>query len=90
MDISGVFFRLLKARKHPKNIPCYKRYKNSRIFLDGKAKCQPWTLKKKPKLDEIKIGDFFHIHDVDECRNILLHCNILCSQLSFTANMKKP
>jgi hypothetical protein len=28
---------------------------------------------------------------VDECRDILLHCNILCSQLSFTANigMKK-
>jgi hypothetical protein len=26
---------------------------------------------------------------VDECRYILLHCNILFSQLSFTANMKK-
>jgi hypothetical protein len=26
---------------------------------------------------------------VDECKDILLHCNILCSQLSFTANMKK-
>jgi hypothetical protein len=26
---------------------------------------------------------------VDECNDILLHCNILCSQLSFTANMKK-
>jgi hypothetical protein len=26
---------------------------------------------------------------MDECRNILLHCNILCSQPSFTANMKK-
>jgi hypothetical protein len=26
---------------------------------------------------------------VDECRNIVLHCNILCSQPSFTANMKK-
>jgi hypothetical protein len=46
----------------------------------------------KPKLDEnrIKKGEyFFYIHNVDECRNILLHCNILCSQLSFTANMKK-
>jgi hypothetical protein len=30
----------------------------------------------------------FYIHNVDECRDILLHCNILCSQLSFTANMK--
>jgi hypothetical protein len=26
---------------------------------------------------------------VDEYRDILLHCNILCSQLSFTANMEK-
>jgi hypothetical protein len=26
---------------------------------------------------------------VDECKDILLHCKILCSQLSFTANMKK-
>jgi hypothetical protein len=26
---------------------------------------------------------------VDECRDILLHCNILCSQLSFITNMKK-
>jgi hypothetical protein len=27
----------------------YKRYKNSRKFLDEKAKCQPWIIKKKPK-----------------------------------------
>jgi hypothetical protein len=26
---------------------------------------------------------------VDQCRNILLHYNILCSQRSFTANMEK-
>jgi hypothetical protein len=26
---------------------------------------------------------------VDECKDILLHSNNLCSQLSFTANMKK-
>jgi hypothetical protein len=26
---------------------------------------------------------------VDECGNILLHCNILCSQPSFTTNMNK-
>jgi hypothetical protein len=26
---------------------------------------------------------------VDECRYILLHCSILCSQLSFIVNMKK-
>jgi hypothetical protein len=31
----------------------------------------------------------FYIHNMDECRNILLHYNILCSQLSFTANMNK-
>jgi hypothetical protein len=37
------------------------------------------------KLEKI----FFYIHNVDECKDILLHCNILCSQLSFTANMKK-
>jgi hypothetical protein len=57
----GSFFRLHVARKHPKKIPCYKRYKNSRIFLDKKAKCQPWIIKRKPKLDEnrIKIGEFF-------------------------------
>jgi hypothetical protein len=59
-----VFFRVLKARKHPKKFPCYKRYKNSRFFLDEKAKCQPWIIKKKPKLDEnrIKIGENFILH----------------------------
>jgi hypothetical protein len=45
----GSFFRLHVARKHPKKFPCYKRYKNSRIFLDEKAKYQPWIIKKKPK-----------------------------------------
>jgi hypothetical protein len=55
------YFRLHVARKHPKKFPCYKRYKNSRIFLDEEAKCQPWIIKKKPKLDEniIKIGEIF-------------------------------
>jgi hypothetical protein len=46
---------------------------------------------KKPKLDEnrIKIGEnLFYIHNVDECKNILLHCNILCSRLSLIINMK--
>jgi hypothetical protein len=49
-----VLFWLLVAKKHQKinKFPCYKRYKNSRIFLDEKAKCQPWIIKKKPKLDE--------------------------------------
>jgi hypothetical protein len=37
------------------------------------------------KLEKI----LFYIHNVDEYRNILLHCNILCNQGSFTANMKK-
>jgi hypothetical protein len=32
---------------------------------------------------------YFYIHNVDECSDILLHCNILCSQLSFTTNMEK-
>jgi hypothetical protein len=64
---SGFFFRLHAARKHQKKFPCYKRYKNSRIFLDEKAKCQPWIIKiwmKKPKLDEnrIKIGENFILH----------------------------
>jgi hypothetical protein len=45
----GSFFRLHVARKHPNFFPCYKRYKNSRIFLDEKAKCQPWIIIKKPK-----------------------------------------
>jgi hypothetical protein len=31
----------------------------------------------------------FYIHNVDEYRDILLHRNILYSQLSFTVNMKK-
>jgi hypothetical protein len=33
-------------------------YKNSRIFLDEKAKCQPWIIKKSQNLDdeEAKIG----------------------------------
>jgi hypothetical protein len=46
-----VLFWLLVAKKHQKinKFPCYKRYKNSRIFLDEKAKCQPWIIKKKPK-----------------------------------------
>jgi hypothetical protein len=48
-SVAGFFFRLLKARKHPKKFPCYKRYKNSRIFLDEKVKCQPWIIKKKQK-----------------------------------------
>jgi hypothetical protein len=38
MAHSRVFFKLLKARKHPNKIPCYKRYKNSRNFLDEEAK----------------------------------------------------
>jgi hypothetical protein len=47
-----------------KEFPSYKRYKNSRILLDEKAKCQPWIIKKKPKLDEnrIKIGENFILH----------------------------
>jgi hypothetical protein len=57
--------------------------------MDNKEEAKMWM--KKPKLDDnrIKIGEFFYIHNVDECRNILLHYNILCSQLSFTTNMKK-
>jgi hypothetical protein len=44
-----------------------------------------------PKLDEIKteIGITLNIHNVNECKDFLLHCNILYSQLSFTAKMKK-
>jgi hypothetical protein len=45
----GSFSRLHVARKHPKKISCYKRFKNSRIFLDEQAKCKPWIIKKKPK-----------------------------------------
>jgi hypothetical protein len=48
-------------------LPCYKRYKISRILLDEKAKYQPWIIKiwmKKPKLDEnrIKIGENIILH----------------------------
>jgi hypothetical protein len=46
--------------------------------MDNKEKAKFWM--KKPELD------FFFVHTVDECRDILLHCNVLCSQLSFTAN----
>jgi hypothetical protein len=58
--------------------------------MDYKEEAKIWM--KKPKLDEnrIKRGEnLFYIYNVDECRNILLHYNILCSQLSFTTNMKK-
>jgi hypothetical protein len=37
-----LFFRLHATRKHQKKFPCYKKYKNSRNFVDEKAKCQPW------------------------------------------------
>jgi hypothetical protein len=61
----GSFFRLHVPRKHPKIY--YKRYKNSRIFLDEKAKCQPWIIKKKPNFgwrsqNWMKIGEFFSLH----------------------------
>jgi hypothetical protein len=61
------FFRLHATRKHQKILPCYKRYKISRILLDEKAKYQPWIIKiwmKKPKLDEnrIKIGENIILH----------------------------
>jgi hypothetical protein len=45
----GSFFRLHVAKKHPNFLSCYKKYENSRFFLDEKAKCQPWVIKKKPK-----------------------------------------
>jgi hypothetical protein len=41
---------LFLAKKHPKKIPCYKRYENSKKKLDEKAKYQPWIIKKKPKI----------------------------------------
>jgi hypothetical protein len=31
-----------------------------------------------------------NIHTTDECKDILLHCKILYSQLRFTASMEKP
>jgi hypothetical protein len=58
--------------------------------MDCKEEAKIWM--KKPNLDEnrIKIGEIlFYIHNVDKCRDILLHCNILCSQLSSTANKIK-
>jgi hypothetical protein len=57
--------------------------------MDYKKETKIWM--KKPKLNEnrIKIGEnLFYIHNVDECRNIWLHCNILYSQLSFITNTK--
>jgi hypothetical protein len=41
------------------------------------------------KIELKKENILFCIYNVDECRDILLHCNVVCSQLSFTANMKK-
>jgi hypothetical protein len=57
------FFKPACSQKAPKQFPCYKRYKHSRNVLDEIAKCQPWIIKEKPKLDEnrIKIGEFFII-----------------------------
>jgi hypothetical protein len=59
-------FRLHVAKKHQKRIPCYKRYKNFKNFLDEiamdyKGEAKNWM--KKPKLDEnrIKIEESFII-----------------------------
>jgi hypothetical protein len=38
----GVFFRLLKARKHQKKFLAIKGIKKN---LDEKVKCQPWIIK---------------------------------------------
>jgi hypothetical protein len=64
--------------------------KKPNVNMDYKEEAKMWM--KKPKLDEIELKHeifLFYIHNMDECRNILLHYNILCSQLSFTANMNK-
>jgi hypothetical protein len=47
LSIKNYFFGHLNARKHPKKILCYKRYENSRDFLDEKAKYQPWIIKRR-------------------------------------------
>jgi hypothetical protein len=47
--------KAFECHKAPKKIPCYKRYKNSRNNLDGKANCQLWITKvwmKKLNVDE--------------------------------------
>jgi hypothetical protein len=51
-DMTGAgFVKAFKNQNAPKKkFPCYKRYKNSRIFLDEKEKCQPWITKKTPKI----------------------------------------
>jgi hypothetical protein len=62
----GFFLSCMQPESTKKTslLSCYKKYKNSRNFLDEKAKYQPWIIKKKPKLDEnrIKIGDFLNLH----------------------------
>jgi hypothetical protein len=45
----------MQPESTPKKFPCYKKYKNSIKYLDEKAKCQPWIIKKKPKLNENRI-----------------------------------
>jgi hypothetical protein len=73
-------------QKAPKKFPCYKRYKNSRNFLDEKAKCQPWIIKKKPKLDENIILHIMWMNVEMFCFTVIFY---VCSQLNFTENMKK-
>jgi hypothetical protein len=63
----GFFLGCMQPESTQKKFPCYKRYKNSRMFLDEKAKCKPWITNiwmKKPKLDEnrLTIGENFILH----------------------------
>jgi hypothetical protein len=58
--------------------------------MDYKEKAKIWM--KKPNLDEnrTKIGENLIEDPYYKCKDILLHCKILYSQLRFTASMEKP
>jgi hypothetical protein len=58
--------------------------------MDYKEEAKIWMKKPNWMKIELKKDKFLsYIHNVYECRDILLNCNILCSQLNLTANMKK-
>jgi hypothetical protein len=63
--------------------------KQPKVNHGFKEEAKSWMT--MPKLDEIKtkIGVTLNIHNVNECKDFFLHCNILYSQLSFTTKMKK-
>jgi hypothetical protein len=62
----------------------------STMDYDSEEEAKIWM--KKPKYDKIriKIEILFYIHNVDECRNIFFHYNILVASLASPQKKKNP